>query len=110
MLDEADRVLDVDFEEELRVIFKWLPKKRQTLLFSASKSGDLQALLELSSNKAFCFEAHEGLQTVDSLTQKYLTVPEHVKHIYLSYILSKMEDMGVRSAIVFFNSCRYLLS
>ncbi|GAB4836748.1 DEAD-box ATP-dependent RNA helicase 36 [Ancistrocladus abbreviatus] len=48
VLDEADRVLDVGFEEELRMIFRWLPKKRQTLLFSATMTSDLQTLLELS--------------------------------------------------------------
>ncbi|XP_021722811.1 DEAD-box ATP-dependent RNA helicase 36-like [Chenopodium quinoa] len=106
VLDEADRVLDVGFEEELRVIFKCLPKKRQTLLFSATMTDDLTALLELSSNKAFFFEAHEGLHTVESLRQQYITVPEHVKDVYLRYILSKMEDMSVRSVIIFFSEYR----
>ncbi|KAL8142506.1 hypothetical protein V2J09_015538 [Rumex salicifolius] len=70
VLDEADRVLDVGFEDELKVIFKCLPKNRQTLLFSATMTPDLQTLLELSGNKAYFFEAYEGLRTVDSLTQK----------------------------------------
>lgn len=106
VLDEADRVLDVGFEEELRVIFKCLPKKRQTLLFSATMTDDLTTLLELSSNKAFFFEAHKGLETVESLRQQYLVINKAVKDVYLQYILSKMGDMGVRSAIVFFSECR----
>ncbi|PKA49352.1 DEAD-box ATP-dependent RNA helicase 36 [Apostasia shenzhenica] len=52
VLDEADRVLDVGFEEELRVIFKCLPKSRQTLLFSATMTNELQALLEISANRS----------------------------------------------------------
>ncbi|KAI6705358.1 hypothetical protein NL676_008320 [Syzygium grande] len=71
VLDEADRVLDVGFEEELRVIFQCLPKKRQTLLFSATITSDLQTLLELSSNKAFFYEAYEGFKTVDTLKQQH---------------------------------------
>lgn len=106
VLDEADRVLDVGFEEELRVIFKCLPKSRQTLLFSATMTPDLKTLLELSVNKAYFFEAYEGLKTVDSLTQKYLFIPKNVKDVYLLFVLSKLEDMGVRSAIIFVSKCR----
>ncbi|KAG5546895.1 hypothetical protein RHGRI_018904 [Rhododendron griersonianum] len=70
VLDEADRVLDVGFEEELRVVFQCLPKNRQTLLFSATMTSDLQTLLELSANKAYFYEAYEGLKTVESLKQQ----------------------------------------
>ncbi|KAF7140909.1 hypothetical protein RHSIM_Rhsim06G0242600 [Rhododendron simsii] len=101
VLDEADRVLDVGFEEELRVVFQCLPKNRQTLLFSATMTSDLQMLLELSANKAYFYEAYEGLKTVESLKQQYVLVPKKVKDVYLVHILSKMEDMGIRSAIIF---------
>ncbi|KAI8553200.1 hypothetical protein RHMOL_Rhmol06G0325700 [Rhododendron molle] len=101
VLDEADRVLDVGFEEELRVVFQCLPKNRQTLLFSATMTSDLQTLLELSANKAYFYEAYEGLKTVESLKQQYVLVPKKVKDVYLVHILSKMGDMGNRSAIIF---------
>lgn len=108
VLDEADRVLDVGFEEELRVVFQCLPKNRQTLLFSATMTSDLQTLLELSSNKAYFYEAYEGFKTVESLKQQYIFVPKNVKDVYLLHILSKMEEMGIRSAIIFVSTCRYL--
>ncbi|URE01343.1 DEAD-box ATP-dependent RNA helicase [Musa troglodytarum] len=60
VLDEADRVLDVGFEEELQVIFKFLPKSRQTLLFSATMTDELRALLEISQNRSYFYEAYEG--------------------------------------------------
>ncbi|CBI24175.3 hypothetical protein VitviT2T_030732 [Vitis vinifera] len=112
VLDEADRVLDVGFEEELRVVFQCLPKNRQTLLFSATMTSDLQTLLELSSNKAYFYEAYEGFKTVESLKQQYIFVPKNVKDVYLLHILSKMEEMGIRSAIIFVSTCRscHLLS
>uniref|UniRef100_A0A7C9D313 RNA helicase n=1 Tax=Opuntia streptacantha TaxID=393608 RepID=A0A7C9D313_OPUST len=106
VLDEADRVLDVGFEEELRVIFQCLPKKRQTLLFSATMTSDLQTLLKLSANKTYFYEAYEGFKTVESLKQQYIFVPKNVKDVYLLHVLSKMEDMGVRSAIIFVSRCR----
>ncbi|XP_027062063.1 DEAD-box ATP-dependent RNA helicase 36-like [Coffea arabica] len=106
VLDEADRVLDVGFEEELRVVFQCLPKDRQTLLFSATMTSDLQTLMELSANKAYFYEAYEGFKTVETLKQQYVFIPKNVKDVYLLYILSKLEDMGVRSAIIFVSTCR----
>ncbi|XP_057461703.1 LOW QUALITY PROTEIN: DEAD-box ATP-dependent RNA helicase 36 [Actinidia eriantha] len=112
VLDEADRVLDVGFEEELRVVFQCLPKNRQTLLFSATMTSNLQTLLEHSANRAYFYEAYEGLKTVESLNQQYVFIPKNVKDVYLLNILSKMEDMGIRSAIIFVSTCRscHLLS
>ncbi|GFZ05805.1 RNA helicase 36 [Actinidia rufa] len=112
VLDEADRVLDVGFEEELRVVFQCLPKNRQTLLFSATMTSNLQTLLEHSANRAYFYEAYEGLKTVESLNQQYVFIPKNVKDVYLLHILSKMEDMGIRSAIIFVSTCRscHLLS
>lgn len=106
VLDEADRVLDVGFEEELRVIFQCLPKIRQTLLFSATMTNDLQALLEISTNRSYFFEAYEGFKTVDSLKQQYVFTPKNLKDLYLFHILSKMEEEGIRSTIVFVSTCR----
>ncbi|CAI9303220.1 unnamed protein product [Lactuca saligna] len=106
VLDEADRVLDTGFEDELRVVFNCLPKNRQTLLFSATMTSNLQSLLEVSANKAYFYEAYEGFQTVDTLKQQYIFIPKNVKDVYLLHILSRMEDMGIRSAIIFVSTCR----
>ncbi|KAL6998064.1 DEAD-box ATP-dependent RNA helicase 36 [Sarracenia purpurea var. burkii] len=75
-------------------------------------TSDLQTLLELSANKAYFYEAYEGFKTVESLKQQYIFVPKNVKDVYLLHILSKMEDMGIRSAIIFVSTCRscHLLS
>ncbi|XP_065864932.1 DEAD-box ATP-dependent RNA helicase 36-like [Euphorbia lathyris] len=112
VLDEADRVLDVGFEEELRVVFQCLPKNRQTLLFSATMTSNLESLLEVSANNAYFYEAYEGFKTVDSLKQQYVFIPKNVKDVYLVHILSKIEDMGIRSVIIFVSTCRtcHLLS
>ncbi|RRT82266.1 hypothetical protein B296_00020389 [Ensete ventricosum] len=107
VLDEADRVLDVGFEEELRVIFKCLPKSRQTLLFSATMTDELRALLEISQNRSYFYEAYEGFKTVDSLEQKFIFIPKNVKDLYLFHILSNLEDKNIRSVIVFVSTCRY---
>ena len=56
-MDEADRLLDPSFEEDLEVIFDALPSKRQTLLFSATLTDSLSHLKELAVNKPFYWEA-----------------------------------------------------
>ncbi|KAL5543721.1 hypothetical protein UlMin_007505 [Ulmus minor] len=106
VLDEADRVLDVGFEEELRVVFQSLPKNRQTLLFSATMTSNLEKLLEVSANKAYFYEAYEGFKTVGTLKEQYLLVPRDVKDVYLSHVVSKMNNMGIRSAIIFVSTLR----
>lgn len=109
VLDEADRVMDINFEAELRVIFQCLPKKRQTLLFTATMSSNLQTLLELSANKTYFYAAYEGFKTVESLKQQYIFIPKNVRDVYLLHILNKMKEMGVRSAMIFVSTCRYNL-
>ncbi|KAF7824387.1 DEAD-box ATP-dependent RNA helicase 36 [Senna tora] len=106
VLDEADRVLDVGFQEELKFIFQCLPENRQNLFFSATTTSSLQKLHERYQDKLYVFEAYEGLKTVETLKQQVIFVPKKVKEVYLMHILSKMEDMGIRSAIVFVSTCR----
>lgn len=107
VLDEADRVLDANFQEDLKFIFQCLPENRQNLFFTATRSSDLQKLRERYQDKLYVYEAYEGLKIVETLKQQIIIVPKKVKEVYLMHILSKMEDMGIRSAIVFFSTCRY---
>ncbi|XP_048555218.1 DEAD-box ATP-dependent RNA helicase 36 [Triticum urartu] len=106
VLDEADRVVDANFEEDLKVIFDCLPKKRQTFLFSATMSDNLRSLLELSGSKSYFFEAYEGFKTVENLKQQYIHIPPDGKELHLLYLLSKMKEDNIRSAIVFVSTCR----
>ena len=57
MLDEADRLLDKSFEDDLEVIFEALPSKRQTLFFSATLTDTLSRLKEKAINEPFYWEA-----------------------------------------------------
>ncbi|CAA3014538.1 DEAD-box ATP-dependent RNA helicase 32 [Olea europaea subsp. europaea] len=50
VLDEADRILDVEFEKEINAIISQLPKHRQTLLFSATQTKSVRDLAKLSLN------------------------------------------------------------
>lgn len=57
VLDEADRLLDTSFAEDLSVIFDLVTKNRQTLFFSATLTDSLNRLQELAVNKPFCWQA-----------------------------------------------------
>ena len=57
VLDEADRLLDTSFAEDLSVIFDLVTKNRQTLFFSATLTDSLNRLQELALNKPFCWQA-----------------------------------------------------
>ena len=51
IIDEADRILDVGFEEEMKKIIKLLPKKRQTMLFSATTTKKTEDLIAVALKK-----------------------------------------------------------
>lgn len=48
VIDEADRILEIGFEEEMNQIIKLLPKKRQTCLFSATHTSKVEDMVRLS--------------------------------------------------------------
>lgn len=51
-------------------------------------------------------QAYEGLETVARLREEYIFVPAKVKEVYLFHLLSRLEDLGIRSAIVFLGTCK----
>ena len=51
VIDEADCILNIGFEEEMKQILKILPKKRQTILFSATLTPKIDDLAKLSFKK-----------------------------------------------------------
>lgn len=105
VIDEADRILDPAFESDLQVIGNYLPLKRQTLLFSATISKNIEVLREVVMRNAFKWSQHDAFKTVDTIHDQYVFVPEKVKEVYLFHILRQLEDLKVRSAIIFVKSC-----
>ena len=51
VIDEADRILEIGFEEEMNAILELLPKQRQTCLFSATQTAKVADLARLSLKK-----------------------------------------------------------
>ncbi|TKA61978.1 ATP-dependent rRNA helicase RRP3 [Cryomyces minteri] len=99
VMDEADRLLDLDFGPILDKILKVLPRERRTCLFSATISSKVESLQRASlSNPLRVSISSSSYQTVSTLLQSYLFFPHKYKDIYLVHILN--EHAG-QSAIVF---------
>ncbi|CAI9718823.1 probable ATP-dependent RNA helicase DDX49 [Octopus vulgaris] len=61
VMDEADRLLEDNFGEQLETIFNVLPEKRQTLLFSATFTESLSGVIELSKKKPFVWHSESSI-------------------------------------------------
>lgn len=99
VMDEADRLLDLDFGPILDKILKVLPRERHTYLFSATISSKVESLQRASLKDPLKVSISSSkYQTVSTLLQNYLFIPLIHKDTYLVYLMN--EFMG-RSAIVF---------
>ena len=77
VIDEADRILEVGFEEEMRQILKIVPKKRQTMLFSATQTTKVEDLARLSLQKPLYVGVDDKREhsTAAGLEQGYVVTP-----------------------------------
>ncbi|XP_076064585.1 putative ATP-dependent RNA helicase DDX47 [Oratosquilla oratoria] len=98
VMDEADRILNMDFEEEVDKILKVLPKERRTMLFSATMTSKVNKLQRAHLQDPVRVEVSSKYQTVKKLKQYMLFIPCKHKHIYLTYILN---EIGNQSVIIF---------
>eukprot|EP00029_Vermamoeba_vermiformis_P003835 TRINITY_DN14369_c0_g1_i1.p1 TRINITY_DN14369_c0_g1~~TRINITY_DN14369_c0_g1_i1.p1 ORF type:complete len:625 (-),score=226.12 TRINITY_DN14369_c0_g1_i1:42-1916(-) len=98
ILDEADRLLSRDFVQELPVILREVPAKRQTLLFSATMTKNLAKLGQLSLNKPFRYDTTVNFETVATLRQEYLFMPQTVKDCYLAFVLDQFVQTSDKTA------------
>merc|ERR1712223_1465419 len=107
IIDEADRILDVGFEEEMKRIVKLLPKKRQTMLSSATTTKKTEDLVKLALKKEPIYVGIEDKAagtsaTVTGLEQGYVICPSEKRLMLLFTFLKKNKKKKV---MVFFSSC-----
>ncbi len=89
VLDEADRMLDLGFARELDGIMKLLPKKRQTLLFSATFSDQIRALSNQMLREPVRIEATPRNTTVAAVKQWIITVDKKRKPELFVHLLKR---------------------
>jgi ATP-dependent RNA helicase DDX47/RRP3 len=99
VLDEADRMLSMDFEEEINRILEIIPSDgRQTSLFSATMTSKVNKLQRASLVHPVKIEISSVYKTVSTLVQQYIFMPAKFKDCYFVYVVN--EFVG-RSMIVF---------
>ncbi|CZS91135.1 hypothetical protein WAI453_003737 [Rhynchosporium graminicola] len=98
VMDEADRLLDLDFGPILDKILKVIPRERRTYLFSATMSSKIESLQRASLRDPLRVSVSTKYQTVSTLIQNYLFIPLIHKDVYLVYLMN--EFVG-QSAIIF---------
>eukprot|EP00644_Phytophthora_capsici_P017206 jgi/Phyca11/572488/estExt2_Genewise1.C_PHYCAscaffold_480211 len=107
VLDEADRLLDVSFAKDLSFIFDKLPAKRQTLLFSATMTANLDRLEQTAlSDDAFRFDATPSVKTVETLKQFYLFIPAQGKKDLEKLLEAATSKRQLRSMMIFVSTCK----
>ena len=77
--DEADRLLDLDFERQINQILSVIPKERTTFLFSATMTSKVQKLQKASLKNPVKIEINTKYTTVNTLIQNYIFIPEKYK-------------------------------
>ncbi|CAN6445743.1 unnamed protein product [Victoria cruziana] len=105
IIDEADRILDPNFEEDMRKIFSLLPKQRQTVLFSATQTKKVADLIRLSfqsTPKYIGVDDGRVKATAENLQQGYCVVPCAKRFVLLYSFLKRNMSKKV---MVFFSSC-----
>ncbi|MCJ1454211.1 nucleolar DEAD-box protein required for synthesis of 60S ribosomal subunit [Mycoblastus sanguinarius] len=102
VLDEADRMLEDGFSDELNEILTTIPKSRQTMLFSATMTDSVDKLIRLGMNKPVRLMVDARKQTVTTLIQEFIRLRPGREEKRLGYLMYLCQKIYTDRAIVFF--------
>ena len=105
IIDEADKILKIGFEEELTEIIKKIPQERQTLLFSATITPKVEDLITLSMKnyENIRINTENEDPTVTSLEQGYIKITADKKFLFLFTFIKKNPNKKI---LIFFSTCK----
>ncbi len=103
VLDEADRMLDLGFIDEIKAVAEYLPAKRQTLLFSATYSNSIKQLADELLNQPKRVEVARRSITADEVSQVVYPVERNRKREMISHLIRN----GQWTQVLVFARTRY---
>ncbi|MDG1517073.1 MAG: DEAD/DEAH box helicase [Flavobacteriales bacterium] len=101
VIDEADKMLNLGFKEEMDELIKLLPKKRQNLLFSATLNDDVKSINQLVLSKPIIINIKAKHQNLDLINQTAYFIQNENKGPFLRQII---EDKGINQVLIFTSS------
>lgn len=101
VLDEADKMLNLGFHEEMNRIFKLLPRKRQNLLFSATLNDDITNINQIILRNPLIIKTEEEEDYFEKIQQLGYFVTEEKKGPLLRYLI---KSKNMKQVLVFTSS------
>ncbi|MDI1487816.1 MAG: nucleolar DEAD-box protein required for synthesis of 60S ribosomal subunit [Ramalina farinacea] len=102
VLDEADRMLEDGFADELNEILTTIPRSRQTMLFSATMTDSVDKLIRLGLNRPVRLIINAKKQTVGGLVQEFVRLRPGREGMRLGYLLHLCREIYTDRVIIFF--------
>jgi ATP-dependent RNA helicase DDX27 len=102
VLDEADRMLEAGFADELNEILTTIPKSRQTMLFSATMTSSVDSLIRVGLNRPVRLLVDAQKQTVGTLVQEFIRLRPGRETKRMGYLLYLCTNIYTDRVIVFF--------
>ncbi|KAH7162274.1 P-loop containing nucleoside triphosphate hydrolase protein [Dactylonectria estremocensis] len=102
VLDEADRMLEDGFAEELNEILTTLPKSRQTMLFSATMTSTVDRLIRVGLNKPARVMVDSQKKTVTTLVQEFVRLRPGREEKRMGYLAYVCKNLYSERVIIFF--------
>ncbi|TDZ31058.1 ATP-dependent RNA helicase DRS1 [Colletotrichum spinosum] len=102
VLDEADRMLEDGFADELNEILTTLPKSRQTMLFSATMTSSVDRLVRVGMSKPARIMVDSQKKTVGTLVQEFIRLRPGREEKRMGYLVHICKTMHTERVIIFF--------
>ena len=103
VLDEADKILNLGFQEEMEKIFDLLPRRRQSVLLSATLSNDVNAIQAHLLDQPVVIDIVEEPENIDLITQLAYNVSPEKKGPFLRHLI---EHYQMEQVLVFTSAIR----